>query len=1120
MSGITGLDTRYIICDQKGQLISALDCAGSTPFFDDTITNAIATNDNSSSDGTITFPDNFLADRDLNANSKEWESTLEISVPIDSPISKHCVLGNILLDYDENMNEWYAYKIYSEENDHTDPSGHQVNKLECLNLLNWRLGKYIPTARSIKNVEARQAFQILLAASGWQMDWQAKSTMYGAIDFDGENSAQSYLQTMLQTFDVEIDAHIEVSGTGITKKICTIVDKLGSSIPVQNFYYGKNIEGISRTTLDTNLVTKLWVRDSSGKDISDINGGNGFLLDNEANGLYNGGNDDYLEGVVVSQTIANHAALLTWGRQILKVYNHPRANYEITVPSNYNIKLGDTVSVVDYAMTPTITITARAIQVEKCKANQTFKITFGEFVPVKVVTPNAILQLRNELNTNISNLITEAKNDINLLTSSISTPDGTSFAEDEESKRAIAKVFINSVDVTNYCLPHAFIWSLNNPDGTPNIDWGNRWDNGAKGGYLQCVDESTFGDLQLNVDLDAIYDVPEIALDEKPNTQWISSYNIQKIRFDSALGYIYFFEGNKLHRTKDFGKTIETMTINNLLTYDFSVDNGHIYMMSSTNGIIRFDFIAGYVGDISTMTNTIVSLTQPYHFDYDAKNNMFALISGKQIYIVQDNSNDSNPYYYIKDYTKWGIKANVTDFVLKYPNIYMLCDNHEVVGFNVINQSPIFEHPFTYDSGMPTGTEVSLAQDSNHFYIATNTTDSSASTELVDVPADLRAEPTAIIEDPSQELVPNTIESAGFSSLDSKLASVQNSGTVSFAYITDTHVSGYGSDTQHTVCSLRHLKAISYYAKHNNTIKMVVHNGDLDDGEVPIQDTMNDVDMSIEAMQLSGKPFVVSQGNHDDNSGYARDYAGRLVAQVFDPQKSYTHRINKFSQYITMNPYDRTNMYGTYALTNNIDMIFLNSFDLPYDYSPSTVETWVAHQRSAFMQQQITWLINTLNAEPSDHQVIIVTHSPIRDGAISNSSFVIKQRNGNLISGILEAFQNGAKYSSRGWSWSQSYHQMLDEGVFSAEANVDFSGRTTGRIIAVLSGHTHEDKDNMHNNVLYTQTLDSLPGRCPSINRNIGDETEDAWDIVTVDPSARKIYFSRYGAGNDRSYSY
>jgi len=195
MSGVTGLDTRYIICDQKGRLISALDCAGSTPFFDDTITNAIATNDNSSSDGTITFPDNFLADRDLNANSKEWESTLEISVPIDSPISKHCVLGNILLDYDENMNEWYAYKIYSEENDHTDPSGHQVNKLECLNLLNWRLGKYIPTARSIKNVEARQAFQILLAASGWQMDWQAKSTMYGAIDFDGENSAQSYLQT-------------------------------------------------------------------------------------------------------------------------------------------------------------------------------------------------------------------------------------------------------------------------------------------------------------------------------------------------------------------------------------------------------------------------------------------------------------------------------------------------------------------------------------------------------------------------------------------------------------------------------------------------------------------------------------------------------------------------------------------------------------------------------------------------------------------------------------------------------------------------------------------------------------------------------------------------------------
>lgn len=94
MSGVNGLDTKYVICDQKGKVISALDCAGSTPFFDDTITNAIATNSDQLSDGTVNFPDNFLASRDLNANSKEWESTLEISVPISSPISKHCVLGD------------------------------------------------------------------------------------------------------------------------------------------------------------------------------------------------------------------------------------------------------------------------------------------------------------------------------------------------------------------------------------------------------------------------------------------------------------------------------------------------------------------------------------------------------------------------------------------------------------------------------------------------------------------------------------------------------------------------------------------------------------------------------------------------------------------------------------------------------------------------------------------------------------------------------------------------------------------------------------------------------------------------------------------------------------------
>jgi len=1120
MSGVNGLDTKYVICDQKGKVISALDCAGSTPFFDDTITNAIATNSDQSSDGTVNFPDNFLASRDLNANSKEWESTLEISVPISSPISKHCVLGNILMDYDEVTNKWYAYKIWSESNDHTDMSGHQVNKLQCINLLNWRLAKYIPTVKQIRNINGKTAFQMLLAPSGWTLDWQAKSQMFGNIDFDGQNNAQSYLQTMLQTYDVEIEAYVKVDGKGITRKICTVVDKLGSKTPVQSFYYGRNITGITKTTIDSNLITKLWVRDANGKDISDINGGNGFLVDNEANDLYNGGNDDYLEGVVVSQTIKNHAALLTWGHQVLKVYNHPRANYEITVPSNYNIKLGDTVSVVDYTMTPAITITARAIQVEKSKANRNFKITFGEFIPIKVVTPNAIQALRNELNNNIDNLITQAKNDITLLTSTISTPDGTSFRQNEEYKRAIGKVFINSVNVTNYCTPQAFLWSLNNPNGTPNVDWINRWDNGAKGGYLQGVDEATFGDLQLNVDLDAISDTPQITIDEKPNNSWISSYNIQKIRYDASTKALYFIEGNKLHRTTDFGKTVTTMTINNIYTYDFATDGFTIYMMSETNGIVSFTFTNDSMIDITKVTAQKMALSQSYHFDYDASNNMVALISGKQILIVQDNSDDTNPFYYISDYSKLGISGNISDFVLKYPNMYMILDTHKVVGYNVINESPIFSHSFDYKSGMPTGNEVSISQDSNHFYIATNTTDSSASTEIVDVPAILRADPTAITEDPKVDLVPNAVEQAGFSSLNSKLAAIQNSGTVSFGYITDTHVSGYGNDTVHTVPALRHIKAFSYFAKNNSSVKMTIHNGDLDDGEAPIQDTMNDVDMAIEALQLSGKPFAVSQGNHDDNSGYARDFSGRLVSQVFDPQKSYEHRINKFSEYITLNKYDRTNMYGTYALTDKIDMIFLNSFDLPYNYAPDTVEDWVAHQRSCFMQQQISWLITTLQNIPDDHQVLIVTHCPIRNGAISNSSFVIKQRNGNLISGILEAFQNGTKFSQRGYTWSATYKTPLNTGVFTAEANVDFSGKPTKRIIAVLSGHTHEDKDNFHNNVLYTQTLDSLPGRCPTISRVMGESSEDAWDIVTIDPSARKIYFSRYGAGVDREYNY
>ena len=83
----------------------------------------------------------------------------------------------------------------------------------------------------------------------------------------------------------------------------------------------------------------------------------------------------------------------------------------------------------------------------------------------------------------------------------------------------------------------------------------------------------------------------------------------------------------------------------------------------------------------------------------------------------------------------------------------------------------------------------------------------------------------------------------------------------------------------------------------------------------------------------------------------------------------------------------------------------------------------------------------------------------------------------------------------------------------------DFTGQGAMEVICFLDGHTHKDGYSQYLDVPKIPITSSLIEKT-NTTRELKTETEDAWDIITIDRANRKIYCTRFGAGNDREFSY
>ena len=77
-------------------------------------------------------------------------------------------------------------------------------------------------------------------------------------------------------------------------------------------------------------------------------------------------------------------------------------------------------------------------------------------------------------------------------------------------------------------------------------------------------------------------------------------------------------------------------------------------------------------------------------------------------------------------------------------------------------------------------------------------------------------------------------------------------------------------------------------------------------------------------------------------------------------------------------------------------------------------------------------------------------------------------------------------------------------------------GISFGDFAVWVGGHTHKDMHLLQNGVLTVCSAGDTLGR----GKVRQTDTEQAFDIFTIDKNAHKIYITRIGAGDDREFTY
>lgn len=323
------------------------------------------------------------------------------------------------------------------------------------------------------------------------------------------------------------------------------------------------------------------------------------------------------------------------------------------------------------------------------------------------------------------------------------------------------------------------------------------------------------------------------------------------------------------------------------------------------------------------------------------------------------------------------------------------------------------------------------------------------------------------------------------------LGRIRQPETVVIGLMTDTHFdASQSSTTRQTYTDLRNFRQFAV----DNQLDAMIMNGDLIDGNQTLSRSILDMGDALNALDTHSQvPLMVSLGNHDDNSGFARYVNGYRTEQVMT-----THILQNLCHPIITSESDVHNeFYGHLSLAGTrVHLIVLNAFDIPdeaengyfkrnFDDQPTGIH-WtgilqnIRHSRSRFAQAQVKWLARTLNALGEDQQVLIFSHATIRS-------------------------DNARQAVTPFWTYDWFVNNQQGDYASLYRTIVDHHRQ----VIAVMSGHTHVDDWSKQDGINWITTTSDIVDRRKT---NLVDAKQlGAWDLLAINPSKREVIRLRFG---------
>ena len=286
-------------------------------------------------------------------------------------------------------------------------------------------------------------------------------------------NAYKALSSLLNTYNLEIETKIQVTGPSVSERIVNLVQQTGQKTG-RRFEFGHDLIEVNRTVETDDVITALYGYgkgeqkfDEEGNptggygrriDFKELNGGKPYVADEEARANYGvlvNGELKHRYGIVIYQDIENRSELLETTRKDLKKLSKPKVSYKASVIDlkQYGldfagIGLGDEVVIIDRVLN--LSLRSRLLEIEITDTNT--NLTLGNLAP----------NLSSRTN-NIESQISEVNDKVEATNNYVATIGDLNLDEITEKIQEVNENFFSGLSYLKFS-PETGLLSFNAPD--------------------------------------------------------------------------------------------------------------------------------------------------------------------------------------------------------------------------------------------------------------------------------------------------------------------------------------------------------------------------------------------------------------------------------------------------------------------------------------------------------------------------------------------------------------------------------------------------------------------------------------------------------------------------------